>query len=104
MDYPEKRMAFERAFAHRNLTRSANPVYGETYADRRTQALWDGWLGALRFTSTVKQQERGEVAWELRQGHTDKVLMEITNDPTRAHNWRISFSEDLVVPLYYGIK
>ena len=40
------------------------------------------------------------VAWELRMGKTDRVLMEITNNPERAQNWRASLCE--VVPLYYA--
>lgn len=38
------------------------------------------------------------VAWELRKGKTDRVLLEITNDPRRAHDWKCSLEE--VVPLY----
>ena len=38
------------------------------------------------------------VAWELRAGKTDRVLIEITNNPERAHNWKASLHE--VVPLY----
>jgi len=37
-------------------------------------------------------------AWELRKGATDRVLIEITNNPARAHDWRCSLEE--VVPLY----
>ena len=33
-------------------------------------------------------------------GKTDRVLMEITNNPERAQNWRASLCE--VVPLYYA--
>lgn len=40
------------------------------------------------------------VAWELRMGKTDRVLMEITNNPQRAQDWRASLCE--VVPLYYA--
>ena len=38
------------------------------------------------------------VAWELRKGKTDRVLLEITNDASRAHQWKCSLEE--VVPLY----
>jgi hypothetical protein len=34
----------------------------------------------------------------LRKGKTDRVLLEITNDPKRAHDWNCSLEE--VVPLY----
>jgi hypothetical protein len=44
----------------------------------------------------LKAQE--PVAWELREGKTDRVLLEITNNPQRAHNWKASLNE--VVPLY----
>jgi hypothetical protein len=38
------------------------------------------------------------VAWELRQGKTDRVLLQITNDAELAHKWKCSLEE--VVPLY----
>ena len=42
---------------------------------------------------------KGEpVAWELRKGKTDRVLLQITNDRETAHNWKCSLEE--VVPLY----
>ena len=42
---------------------------------------------------------KGEpVAWELRKGKTDRVLVFLTNDRERAHNWKCSLEE--VVPLY----
>jgi hypothetical protein len=44
----------------------------------------------------LKAQE--PVAWELRAGKTDRVLIEITNNPARAHDWKASLHE--VVPLY----
>ena len=46
----------------------------------------------------LAQTEPGPVAWELREGKTDHVLIEITNDPERAHDWKASLNE--VVPLY----
>jgi hypothetical protein len=39
---------------------------------------------------------REPVAWELRAGN--RVLIEITNNPERAHDWKASLNE--VVPLY----
>ena len=36
------------------------------------------------------------VAWELRAGN--RVLIEITNNPQKAHDWKASLNE--VVPLY----
>ena len=44
------------------------------------------------------QPEQEPVAWELRAGKTDRVLIEITNNPQRAHDWKASLEE--VVPLY----
>jgi len=44
----------------------------------------------------MKTQE--PVAWELRMGNTDRVLIEITNNPQKAHDWKASLNE--VVPLY----
>jgi hypothetical protein len=47
----------------------------------------------------IEAAEKQEpVAWELRKGKTDRVLLEITNDPKRAHDWKCSLEE--VVPLY----
>jgi hypothetical protein len=48
--------------------------------------------------SGVYKPEPEPVAWELRAGKTDRVLIEITNNPERAHNWKASLHE--VVPLY----
>jgi hypothetical protein len=42
--------------------------------------------------------DREPVAWELRAGKTDRVLIEITNNPARAHDWKAGLNE--VVPLY----
>ena len=53
---------------------------------------------AKRIAELEAQQEQEPVAWELRHGKTDRVLIEITNDPRRAHNWKASLEE--VVPLY----
>jgi hypothetical protein len=39
---------------------------------------------------------REPVAWELRAGN--RVLIEITNNPQKAHDWKASLNE--VVPLY----
>lgn len=55
-------------------------------------------ITALRAALAKPEQE--PVAWELRMGKTDRVLMEITNNPERAQNWRASLCE--VVPLYYA--
>ena len=46
-------------------------------------------------------QEPEPVAWELRKGKTDRVLIEITNNPRRAHDWKVSLEE--VVPLYTAL-
>jgi hypothetical protein len=46
----------------------------------------------------TKDNVQEPVAWEIRQGKTDRVLLEITNNPKRAHEWRCSLGE--VVPLY----
>ena len=43
---------------------------------------------------TDRKQE--PVAWELRAGN--RVLIEITNNPQKAHDWKASLNE--VVPLY----
>ena len=51
--------------------------------------------------TTIKEalaQEQEPVAWELHAGKTDRVLIEITNNPQRAHDWKASLEE--VVPLY----
>jgi len=53
-------------------------------------------INALR--DRLAQPELEPVAWELRAGKTDRVLIEITNNPERAHNWKASLNE--VVPLY----
>ena len=45
---------------------------------------------------TDRKQE--PVAWELRMGNTDRVLIEITNNPQKAQDWKASLNE--VVPLY----
>jgi hypothetical protein len=37
-------------------------------------------------------------AWELRKGATDRVLIEITNNPSLAYDWSCSLEE--IVPLY----
>jgi hypothetical protein len=46
----------------------------------------------------LAQPEQEPVAWELRAGKTDRVLIEITNNSQRAHDWKASLEE--VVPLY----
>ena len=53
---------------------------------------------AIALRDRLVQTEPGPVAWELREGKTDRVLIEITNNPERARNWRASLNE--VVPLY----
>lgn len=52
----------------------------------------------VRFYFDPPQPEQEPVAWELRAGKTDRVLIEITNNPQRAHDWKASLEE--VVPLY----
>ena len=47
---------------------------------------------------SLAQPEQEPVAWELRAGKTDRVLIEITNNPRRAHDWKASLEE--VVPLF----
>lgn len=64
-------------------------------ADNR-KAFYAGWDAALR--ERLAQPEQEPVAWELRKGKTDRVLLEITNNPQRAHDWKASLEE--VVPLY----
>ena len=51
-----------------------------------------------RAVNRMAQPEQEPVAWELRAGKTDRVLIEITNNPERAHNWKASLNE--VVSLY----
>lgn len=46
----------------------------------------------------LAQPEQEPMAWELRMGNTDRVLIEITNNPKRARDWKASFND--VVPLY----
>lgn len=54
---------------------------------------------ALQTLTDIHQEiEQEPVAWELRMGKTDRVLIEITNNPQRAQDWRASLCE--VVPLY----
>jgi len=48
--------------------------------------------------------EAEPVAWELRMGKTDRVLMKITNDPQQERDWRISWLGDMTVPLYRAAK
>ena len=50
-------------------------------------------IDALR--DRLAQPEQEPVAWELR---TDRVLIEITNNPQKAHDWKASLNE--VVSLY----
>ena len=61
-----------------------------------------GWNDALRqamdYCTPPSAEKQEPVAWELRKGKTDRVLLEITNDPKRAHDWNCSLEE--VVPLY----
>lgn len=44
----------------------------------------------------MTDREQEPVAWELRAGN--RVLIEITNNPQKAHDWKASLNE--VVPLY----
>jgi hypothetical protein len=59
-----------------------------------------GLMGGDEFVSkdSLKRgmTDREPVAWELREGN--RVLIEITNNPERAHDWKASLNE--VVPLY----
>jgi hypothetical protein len=50
------------------------------------------------FARELAMTYREPVAWELRTGNTDRVLIEITNNPQKAHDWKASLNE--VVPLY----
>jgi hypothetical protein len=73
--------------------------------EKRRSAMWiakyEKDIGPLE--RATPQQEQGEpVAWELRKGKTDRVLLEITNNPERAHSWKASLEE--VVPLYTKSK
>jgi hypothetical protein len=54
------------------------------------------WIRSMKSMLPAPVQE--PVAWEIRQGKTDRVLLEITNNPQRAHDWKCSLGE--VVPLY----
>jgi len=80
----------------------------------KDEALWMA-LGVLEFyydlykekvdanvitaiKAALAQPKQEPVAWELRAGKTDRVLIEITNNPQRAHDWKASLEE--VVPLY----
>ena len=51
---------------------------------------------AHRLVAELKGQE--PVAWELRKGKTDRVLIGITNNSYMSHSWKCSLEE--VVPLY----
>ena len=52
----------------------------------------------IAFEEALAQPKQEPAAWELRAGKTDRVLIEITNNPQRAHDWKASLEE--VVPLY----
>lgn len=56
------------------------------------------WRVVNNTLTASEQPEQEPVAWELRAGKTDRVLIEITNNPQRAHDWKASLEE--VVPLY----
>jgi hypothetical protein len=58
------------------------------------------WEGCDAVHPECRKPEQEPVAWELRMGKTDRVLIEITNNPKRAQDWRASLCE--VVPLYYA--
>ena len=72
-------------------------VLGTNYAiSAKHWPQTDAAINALR--DRLTQPEPGPVAWELREGKTDRVLIEITNNPERAHDWKANLNE--VVPLY----
>ena len=67
------------------------------YAKEKLDYRCEESITSLR--QAIAEAEKQEpVAWELRKGKTDRVLLEITNDPKRAHDWNCSLEE--VVPLY----
>jgi hypothetical protein len=59
-------------------------------------AIYQQTIDVLRDRLAKPEQE--PVAWELRMGNTDRVLIEITNNLQKAHDWKASLNE--VVPLY----
>jgi hypothetical protein len=66
---------------------------------REWEAAVDGLKAALAESAIKESLTVAEpVAWELRKGKTDRVLLEITNNQLRAHDWKCSLEE--VVPLY----
>lgn len=76
------------------IRESHGDLYGVGW-DRAQQKADDA-SEALR--QALEQPEQEPVAWELRKGKTDRVLIEITNNPKRAYDWKCSLEE--AVPLY----
>ena len=78
----------------------ADFIGGVAYEEDRgwTKEVWDAAWSARRDEAIAEAEQQEPVAWELRKGKTDRVLLEITNDPKRAHDWNCSLEE--VVPLY----
>ena len=71
----------------------------EPVCDKDPQGCWNVRCQLGKVCKNAHPQPKQEpVAWELRKGKTDRVLLEITNDPKRAHDWNCSLEE--VVPLY----
>lgn len=64
--------------------------------DKQQCNRYDKAITALRAALDAPEPE--PVAWELRKGKTDRVLLEITNNAKRAHDWKCSLEE--IVPLY----
>ena len=75
------------SIAHLIKAREERVMHGQAVQDAKE---------ALR--AAIAEPEQEPVAWELRKGKTDRVLLEITNDRRRAADWRASLEE--VVPLY----
>ena len=61
---------------------------------------WQSYKYALAVIAEVEasQSEVEPVAWEIRQGKTDRVLLELTNNKERSHSFACSGLE--VIPLY----
>jgi hypothetical protein len=66
-------------------------------SDDPMQTAWEAWQAAY-LSGQRSMLEAEPVAWELRAGKTDRVLLEITNNAERAQDWRASLM--IVVPLY----
>jgi len=67
-------------------------------ADRGLSQQMEGMRLALIAGGFSSQSEVEPVAWEIRQGKTDRVLLELTNNKERSHSFACSGLE--VIPLY----